>query len=618
MVPVYAGKVTRDIIRPTASRRPAWKTLLVLLALGGVLLALSSGPADAATTFTVNRTGDQNDLDFPGGVFDGTSDGTCDTSSTSGNQCTLRAAIQEANVTSGADTINFNIGGTTSVKTINVGSTGNGALPIIRDPVTIDGYTQQDAEENTLPEGNDAELKIQLNGEDAVQPGGASGLEIRASNSTIKGLVINRFNAHGIIIRGSGATGNFIEGNFIGTNVAGTEDRGNNAAGVVILFAPNNIIGGTQPAQRNVISGNTGGSGGGFGGVHISADGATGNRVEGNFIGTTADGTGDLGNGGDGVLIISQLINGVQANVPNNTVGGTASGAGNVISGNGGDGVSISGSGAEFNKVEGNRIGTKADGTGDLGNGESPVPADGVFISRAPNNTIGGTASGAGNRISGNGDDGVTISGSGAEDNKLEGNRISGNSNDGVSIAASNNTIGGTSTDARNHITANGDDGVEINDTFGFEATGNSILFNSIYSNTGLGIDLVGTDGVTANDNKDLDTGANNLQNFPVITSAIKSDATGVTTISGTIHSNTNQTFTIQCFVAVPDPSGHGEARTLVGQTTPVTTNFNGNASFSCPDSSIRAGLRVTATATNTATGDTSEFSRNRSVVSGP
>jgi hypothetical protein len=553
----------------------------------------------------------------------------CDASAKSGNQCTLRAAIQEANANNNdptVDTINFAIGGRATVKTINVVNEdrpGNVALPSITEAVTINGYTQRGAKENTLAEGNNAVLKVQLNGSNTSGPA-ASGLEIfDASNCTIKGLVINRFDGHGIIIRGSGAQFNKVEGNFIGTNAKGTTDLGNDDNGVIIAFALNNTIGGTQPAQRNVISGN----GNDNGGVAIQAGSATGNKVMGNFIGTNAKGTADLGNGGinggNGVVITS---------VPGNTIGGTASGAGNVISGNSARGVQISGSEATLNKVEGNRIGTTADGTGDLGNDE-----DGVFIG-APNNTIGGTEAGARNTISGNGDDGITILNSvnsgGATGNQVLGNRIGieadgsgslGNDDDGVSIAASNNTIGGTASGAGNAISANGDDGVEINETFGNEPTGNRVLSNFIFSNGGLGIDLVGTDGVTANDpaaDKDSDTGANNLQNFPVISSAIKSNTTPfLTTITGTLNSNPNQTYTIQCFVAVPDPSGHGEGQIPVDQDT-VQTDAGGEAEgadrFSCVSPIPQVGQAVTVTATNTATGDTSEFSLNKTVVAGP
>jgi hypothetical protein len=91
-------------------------------------------PAQAATTFTVNETGDAPD------AF--TTSNTCDTDVfTNGDQCTLRAAIQQANATSGADAINFAIPGT-GVKTIAVGATGLGGLPAITEQVGINGYTQ--------------------------------------------------------------------------------------------------------------------------------------------------------------------------------------------------------------------------------------------------------------------------------------------------------------------------------------------------------------------------------------------------------------------------------------------------------------------------------------------
>ena len=94
-------------------KRLLQKALLALaaLALAGVLIAVWPGPADAETTFTVNRTGDTGDMN--------TNNSVCDVSISTGNQCTLRAAIQEANNTPGPDQIKFNIGGTNSVKTIS-------------------------------------------------------------------------------------------------------------------------------------------------------------------------------------------------------------------------------------------------------------------------------------------------------------------------------------------------------------------------------------------------------------------------------------------------------------------------------------------------------------------
>jgi CSLREA domain-containing protein len=111
------AKVIEELIRPSDKRRrPLWWALFALLVLGSaVLLAISSGRARAATTFTVNSTGDEREPAASRG------DGVCDCDpSATGLQCTLRAAIQEANALSGADTIEFNIGGTGALKTISL------------------------------------------------------------------------------------------------------------------------------------------------------------------------------------------------------------------------------------------------------------------------------------------------------------------------------------------------------------------------------------------------------------------------------------------------------------------------------------------------------------------
>jgi hypothetical protein len=638
------------------------KAVLVLLSLvlAGVVFTGWPSPAEAETTFSVNKTGGAKDRKV--------GDGKCDTSRLNGMQCSLRAAIQEANATAnsgGPDEINFAIGGTASVKTISPAS----ELPTITDPVIINGYTQgsttattsDDAKENTLAEGNDAVLKVQLNG---AKAGSASGLVIGASDCTVKGLVINRFGLDGIRISGSGAQNNKVEGNFIGTDATGSVDLGNSNAGVYIFRVSNNTVGGTEPGARNVISGNGGG-------VHMFGSAATGNKVMGNFIGTNAAGTAALGNGNVGVGVSG----------PTNTVGGTLSGARNVISGNLSYGVAIGDSG---NKVEGNYIGTDAEGSADLGNA-----LGGVFI-QGSNNTIGGTTSEARNVISGNDEDGVFIRFD-STGNKVEGNYIGtdaegsadlGNSRDGVVLYGfpHDNIIGGTASGAANVISGNGDDGVYIfraennrvernfigtgkngngdvgnsgagveiefaNDniiggaasqthkgnTIAFnggdgirvwdDSTGNRLLTNSIFSNDELGIDLSGgtedSFGVSANDvdfngsTDDSDTGNNNLQNFPVITSATQDpDGVNLANVDVVLNSTPNQTFLLQFFDSEADPSGHGEGY-LYGSQTTTTTDANGNASFTFRTSNVLAGSTITATATNTATGDTSEFSPN-------
>jgi CSLREA domain-containing protein len=322
-----------------------------------VVTAAATKPAHAATTFTVNSTGDENDLDFPSGADDNSSDGECDVDSTTGDQCTLRAAIQEANDTSGPDLINFAIPddpntSADDVKTIQIGftpsPTSDRSLPEIKEAVTIDGYSQPGASPNTntdLADGTDANLLIELKGTLT-----GIGLRINASNVVVKGLVINRFGG-GIFIFGGGSS-NTIEGNFIGTDPSGGTQSpvGNGDYGVNVFGAgANNTIGGTDADDgtvdgvveaRNLISGN------GKRGLQIFGDG--GNTIQGNLIGTKANGTDSLSNAREGVLIFSPN------NIVGNSTGNDEAGA-NLIAFNGTDGVQVQG-GLNSTFAVGNRI----------------------------------------------------------------------------------------------------------------------------------------------------------------------------------------------------------------------------------------------------------------------
>ncbi len=480
----------------------------------GLALVIGSGTVvptaqAAATTFTVNSANDADDA-------------TCDAT-----HCSLREAINAANANSGTDTIAFNIPGV-GPHTIQPTS----ALPTITDPVVIDGYTQSGASPNTNGPGLglNTVLKIELDGTNAGSPF-INGFRISAGNTTIRGLVINRFSKSGIRLESNG--GNTIEGNFIGSDLNGTGALGNLIG--VEIFAPNNTVGGTSAGARNVLSGNTDG-------ILIQGGAATDNLVQGNLIGTDITGTVDLGNSDSGIVILG---------ASNNITGGIVSGARNVISGNGplaggGTGMVMAG-GATANVVQGNFIGTDVTGTTSLGNSR-----DGVFITGSSNNIVGGTTAGISNTISHNGGDGVWVS----------------------------------------------------------SGTGNAILGNSIFSNGGLGIDL-GQDGVTLNDTGDADTGANNLQNFPVLTSA----TSGSTTIEGTLNSTANTTFRLEFFSSSScDPSGNGEGETFPGFKD-VTTDGSGNASFTANFvTTVTVGDVVTATATDPGN-NTSEFSACQSVA---
>jgi len=259
-------------------------------------------------------------------------------------------------------------------------------LPEITGTVTIDGYSQPGASANTLSTGSDAVLKIQLS--PAGVGSGQSGLTITGAGSTVKGLAINRWSGSGVLIRDPGATNNKIEGNYIGTDASGSTALGNSQYGVYIDDADGNVVGGTTPGARNVISGN------GRSGVYSIF--ANDNRVEGNHLGTDASGQVNLGNSHHGVSITYG---------EGNVVGGTTPGARNVISGNSFYGVNIERSEATGNRVEGNYIGTDASGSEALGNS-----GDGVFIGYySENNVVGGATPGAGNVISGNGGNGVLL-----------------------------------------------------------------------------------------------------------------------------------------------------------------------------------------------------------------
>jgi len=528
----------------------------------------------------------------------------------------LRQAILNANTNAGADTISFNIlmsdsgcnagTGVCTIQPIN-------ALPALTDDdTTIDGYTQTGAVQATST--TPAVLKIELNGTNAGL--GSSGLEITSADNVIRGLVIRNFDLYGIAI---GGMGNTVAGNHIGTDADGTADLGNRNGVRISNGAQNNIIGGDEPGERNVISGNDGH------GVSIYGSGTTGNTISGNYIGLAANGADPLGNSLSGVYLYLNSQNttvggdtegernvisnngeagitiylATSANtVSGNYIGTDASGTldrgnaaegisinhgqcntieHNVISGNGEEGVCISADGATGNVISGNYIGTDANGTADLGNAY-----DGVRICEgAYNNTIGGDTEGERNVISGNDLYGVRIYGNGTDANTVSGNYIGtdvngtadlGNAWNGVYIhsGAQNNTVG-----PNNVIAHNGWDGVEVN---GSSTSGNAITQNSIFSNTmGMGIDLV--------------SGANGGIIAPVI----------VTTTQGSV--NIVGTACPGCTVEVfrnSDTDGEGE--TYVGNTTATA-----GGAFTVTVSSL-SNPYLTATATDAISG-TSEFS---------
>jgi len=339
----------------------------------------------------------------------------------------LRQAIQDANATTGADSIHFNIAGN-GPHTITVST----ALPEVTDPLHIDGYTEPGASPNTLGPGagTNAVLKVEINGNDADGPNFFNAaLTISAGNSTVRGLGIRNGDDYGILLTGAG--GNVVAGCFLGTDLTGmTVPPTSSFYPIYVQESSNNTIGGTDPADRNLIAGETQG-------IRIGV-GSAENLVQGNLIGTNADGTGALPNE-TGILL---------AHASGNTIGGSGPAARNVVSGNSQAGISLIAQSSQ-NVISGNYIGVDVTGQAPLGNGR-----EGVFIwDSSMENTLGGDVPGARNVIADNGQatglGGVTI-GLGADENAVLGNYIGvaadgltplPNAREGVRVYDSRSTI---------------------------------------------------------------------------------------------------------------------------------------------------------------------------------
>ena len=484
------------------------------------------------------------------------------------------------------DVINFNIGA--GVQTI----APTGAEPTIIRPLTINGYSANGASANTLANADNALILIRLDGPGAGA--GVDGLTLGAGSggSTIKGLDISNFAGHGIVIQ---SNGNFIVGNFIGVDPTGTARAPNgtfpnSGDGIRILNASNNQIGSTNAGDRNVVSGNA------LVGIHIVgtlATPATGNIIQGNFVGVATDGVSSVGNrtepapapgSAEGNNLFGIEISGGNLN----TIGGTAAGARNVVGFNA-DGVEID-NGAQQNIIQGNFAGVGADGvtpTKNLLHGIALRSSNGFGAPLGPAqpnepgvsfNLIGGTTAGAGNLVEFNGTAGIAVFGnpvsaSGQPNigNTIEGNSIFKNGRDYQTASSAPTPLLGI--DLTNNFLFPRDDGLTPNDSQGHGA---------------------------AND-------PNNLQNFPVLTSAMSQG--GMTTIAGSLQSAANTTFRIEFFASDVDPLGlPAEGQQFLGFVN-VSTDPSGNASFNVTLSvAVSNGRLVTATATDPF-GNTSEFS---------
>jgi parallel beta-helix repeat protein len=412
-----------------------------------------------------------------------------------------------------------------------------------------------------------------VGGTNGVTPGGACTGDCNLTSGN---------HANGIGIWQSAASGNVVKGNYAGVDNSGRNALPNGDIGFEAQDAPNNTIGGTAAAERNVFSGNLGA------GASLTGSSAFGNQVIGNIIGPDVTGQVGMGNHKMGVNIGSP--SGGSNNAHNNFIGGTSgttpagscTGACNVISSNAWNGVYISGSTGGGNSIIGNHIGMNSSGGGATGN-----VLDGVGIIDSPNNTVGGNTTDARNVIAANGANGVVVIG-----NSSGGNRI-----------------------VANYIGETVDQGIVANRGNGISIAGGintAILGNDIDGNAYMGIDLGNNNFVTPNDGGDPDGGANGSQNFPVLSFSLPHGSGE--NIAGNLNSLGSTAFIIDFFQSPGcDPrSGYGEGHDYIGSTT-VATNASGNTSFNVVmPSRVPPGFAVTATATRMVGGagvETSEFS---------
>ncbi len=610
---------------------------------------------------TVDSTGDGTDAN--------TADSICDDGS--GN-CTLRAAIEESNQEAGAQTIKFNITGPEDFN--NGGQSGysikpTSGLPNITDTVTINGYTQPGSLANTAiaPNPLNGRLLVEVDGVNQNITG--INFSTGGDNSIIKGLIINRFQSNGIRILGSDAVK--VQGNYVGTDYTGMTARpngsdnsnsstaisvGENGLNATDLSTTNTFLGGLNPEDRNLISGNYGG------GVGI---GSVDTTIQGNYVGVARDGATDLGNSyGSGVTTGGFTVDYADGVL----FGGPQIGAKNVISGNATGGIQPDYSTDVV--IESNYLGTDYTGT-------IPVPNDLNAIGFAIGTGISGIVKN--NLIRFNGQNGISISANGnvtitgniinsnqgnsnisisgipglVQNTVIQGNKIGTDvdgkvddnftQNIGILMTGnvSNNLIGGEGNGEGNIIAGNDGAGVVV---AGLNIIGlgtltpynNTIIGNSIFDNNsgtpfgfttpGIGIDQsevtlngfvpqsIAQSGPTLNDPSDSDTGPNDYLNFPVINSTTASAGKLDVTFNLDVPSSPAG-YRVEFFASsTADPSGYGEGQIYLGSTNVAGSVTNAIASLNIPSSFNSGNYAITATTTakddsTDGFGSTSEFS---------
>ncbi|MBC7851030.1 MAG: T9SS type A sorting domain-containing protein [Chitinophagaceae bacterium] len=550
----------------------------------------------------------------------------------------LNNALVLANTNPGLDTVTFNLpeGGSMTIAPTT-------ALPAITDAVFINGYSQPGT-----AVGNIASRIIRVNIDGVGLPIITSIFVVNTTGVTIAGLAIYRspqFSSGINVLNGATA---FIWGNYIGTDSTGLSTGLGNAAGGIAINANSGVAnaasiigingdGDNDAGEGNLISCNA------FDGVLIWN--TVGSTVAGNLIGFNKNGTGTtFGNTRNGLIVtrfstdnvIGTNGDALSDNLEGNRIGNNGAVgvflaslsdqniiAGNVIgldasnaaAGNAGGGI-------EINPGSNNRIGTNADGTSDAFE-RNTICANGSHgIRIVGGNFFGDIGNSNGNIIAGNA---IGTNGSGV--------LVAGNTGIGIVLetnnnqSANNNIIGtnddGLGDDIEGNIIANNSKGIVITTPAGTSTmVGNRISRNSIYDNTQLGIDH-DNDGITANDNGDVDAGANELFNFPFITKSSVSGA-GNLIITGIAPAGSQLEFFVadasglegRTFLFTALEGGGIDDSTGTGSFSDVTygtgtdQRFGFTIAIATLPFAVTPGTVIVATAINTAAtvGSTSEF----------
>ncbi len=505
----------------------------------------------------------------------------------------FREAVIAANNTTGPQAIHFAIPQSdwwNLVDDAAILALEDGPFYITGDETTVDFSTQTDFTGDTNPDGTEVGIYgFEVNG------WGTPAIIIAASDCTIRGLgdVMQRdagiaiWQGHRNRIVGCVTDAIEIDGpndgpattnNIIGgtapedANIIGSVDItcwshdnvviGNTLRTVAVrgsrycVYPLRNRIGGPTEAERNVISGFGRFSNEGYPiGQGVLVEWAEDTIIEGNYIGTTPDGMSGVSQRGPAGI---EVRDGVDTVIKDNLIAGIyVVGVNHHAGVRFGAGIAVTAFNADTpgTVIQGNIIGTDI-------TGQNPIQTlNGIVVSQAtgiyfPRNTlVGGLLPGQGNLIAHNVVDGI-----------------------GVGAVSGETTISG----------------------------------NSIHSNGYVGIDLAvwnpGWDGPTPNDNLDADTrGGNNLQNYPVLTTALVDSSSA--TVTGSLNSHIDAPYRVEVFASpAANPTGFGEGEVFLGYTD-VTTDALGNADFSITSAMpVPDGWVATATATDLLLGETSEF----------